>query len=324
MINSCFSVAGIVALVAGLIFIININMKHLFNLVQTQVGAVTDAEYLLVNQQGVALNGEALEAVNSEVELTKYILPDPKVRENVLASDSGTLVLPDGLWTWKRLSPVATFNNLTRAFPSYLVAFDQLITDDFSLTLVSHRPLGVLLDVRTENRLLVTIGVVFTLSVYAVSLYFYLSGHIRARVAEIEATQAMAHATSMERLKELEERFHRLVDASSIGQMVVDSNGRIEISNPAAEHVLGYESGELEGVLVDALLPTGMQDQHAQYRKQFMEAPEGRMMGAGRELEAVRKDGSKIPVEVGLTPYTDQGRQLILASIIDLSHRQYN
>lgn len=306
------------------IFIININMKHLFNLVQTQVGADTGAEYLLVNQQGVVLNGEAFEAVNSERELTKFILPDPKVRENVLARDSGTLVLPDGLWTWKRLSPVATFNNLTRAFPSYLVAFDQLITDDFSLTLVSHRPLGVLLDVRTENRLLVTIGVVFTLSVYAVSLYFYLSGHIRARVAEIEAAQAMAHATSMERLKELEERFHRLVDASSIGQVVVDSNGRIEISNPAAEHALGYESGELEGVLVDALLPTGLQDQHAQYRKQFMEAPEGRMMGAGRELEAVRKDGSKIPVEVGLTPYTDQGRQLVLASIIDLSHRQYN
>ena len=45
------------------------------------------------------------------------------------------------------------------------------------------------------------------------------------------------------------------------------------------------------------------------------------MMGIGRELEAVRKDGSPIPVEVGLTPYMDHDRQLILVSLIDLSHR---
>jgi len=41
----------------------------------------------------------------------------------------------------------------------------------------------------------------------------------------------------------------------------------------------------------------------------------------GRELQAVRKEGSKIPVEVGLTPYTDHDKQLILVNLIDLSHR---
>jgi PAS domain S-box-containing protein len=111
------------------------------------------------------------------------------------------------------------------------------------------------------------------------------------------------------------------VDASSIGQLVVDSDGRIEISNSAAERILGYESSELEGFLLDALLPAGLQEKHAHYRQQYMQAPEARMMGMGRELEAIRKDGSAIPVEVGLTPYSEQGRQLILVSIIDLSHR---
>ena len=308
------------------IFVINIEMKHLFNLVQTQGEAHLEADFLLVNQQGVVLNGEveAFEAAISEEEIAKFILPNPKVREKVLSSESGTLELPDGLWIWKKLSPVSTFNKLTRVFPKHLVAFDQLITDDFSLTLVSHRPLGALLKVRTENRLLVLVGVLFTLLVYAISLYFYLSGHVRTQVAEIDSAQAMARAASMARLKELEERFHRLVDASSIGQLVVDGDGRIEISNISAEQILGYEHGELEGSLVDVLLPTDLQEHHTHYRKQFMQAPEARMMGMGRELEAVRKDGSKIPVEVGLTPYTDQGQQLILVNLIDLSHRKYN
>ena len=52
-----------------------------------------------------------------------------------------------------------------------------------------------------------------------------------------------------------------------------------------------------------------------------MRAPETRQMGAGRKLTAVRKDGTIIPVEVGLNPYSDQGRSLVLASIIDLSAR---
>lgn len=45
-------------------------------------------------------------------------------------------------------------------------------------------------------------------------------------------------------------------------------------------------------------------------------------MGFGRELKAVKKDNTTIPVEVALNPYTDNGRSLVLVSIIDLSHRQ--
>ena len=73
--------------------------------------------------------------------------------------------------------------------------------------------------------------------------------------------------------------------------------------------------------MVDALLPDDIQEKHVHLRAQFMQAPEARMMGIGRELQAVRKDGSLIPVEVGLTPYTDHDRQLVLVSLIDLSHR---
>ena len=298
-------------------------MRHLFNLVRPPGETQLEAEYLLVNQQGIVLNGdiENFEAAESLEQNVDFMLPDAEVRERVLASNSGSLELQDGLWSWKKLSPFATFKRLTRVFPKHLVSFDQLISDDFSLKLVAHRPPSSLTSVRNENRFLISLAVISITSVYGLSLFFYLSGRVRVRLAEVEAAHAMARASSMGRMKELEERFHRLVDASSIGQLVVDSDGRIEISNLAAERILGYERGELEGTLVDALLPTRLQEQHVHHREHFMQAPEARMMGIGRELEAVRKDGSFIPVEVGLTPYTDNDRQLILVSIIDLSHR---
>ena len=54
----------------------------------------------------------------------------------------------------------------------------------------------------------------------------------------------------------------------------------------------------------------------------FRAAPEARQMGVGRKLQALRQDGTTFRVEVGLNPYTDHDRQLVLASIIDLSARE--
>jgi PAS domain S-box-containing protein len=306
------------------IIIINIEMKYLFNLVRRPGQSELEVDYSLVNNQGTLLNGEIgnLDAIDEQNPRMKFFLLHPKVWARVSMRDSGSLELDDGLWSWRTLSPVDTFKNLSQVFPQFMVAFDQLITDDFSLTLVAHRPPGAMADLRRENRILISLAVVLTLSVYGLSLLFYLSSHARARRAEADAAYAKARASNMERMKELEERFHRLVDASTIGQLVVDGKGRIEISNSAAERLLGYEKGELEGLQVDVLLPVGLQEEHARRREHYMEVPTARQMGVGRELQAVRKDGTTIAVEIGLTPYTDHGRQLVLASIIDLSQRK--
>ncbi len=306
------------------IIVINIDMKYLFNLVHIPMKTESDVEYFLVNQQGILLNigVENFKDAEAWVQSLNFTLAHPKVWEEVLANDLGSLELPDGLWGWETLSPVETFYRSTQELPKHLVAFDQLISSEFSLTLMAHRPPGILKDVRRENHMLISLGIIFILSIYSLSLFFYLSGQARARRAEVEAAYAKADAANMTRMKELEERFHRLVEVSSVGQLVIDGDGRIEISNPAAERMLGYESGELEGLQVDTLLPAGLQQKHAQLREQFMQAPEARKVGVGRDLEAVRKDGSTIPVEVGLNPYSDHDRQLILASIIDLSDRE--
>jgi PAS domain S-box-containing protein len=306
------------------IIVINIDMGYLFNLVRAPVKVDENVEYFLVNQNGIQLNGgmEGVQDADALERSVNFSRAHPQVWEQVTANDSGSLELPDGLWGWETLSPVETFNRSTVMFPQHLVAFDELISDNFSLTLMAHRSPDVLNEVRREDHLLISLGTVFILSVYALTLVFYLSSQSRARRAEVDAAYAKAQAANMARTKELEERFHRLVEASSIGQLVVDGTGRIEISNPAAERMLGYASGELEGLQVDALLSAGLQQKHAQLREEFMQAPETRRMGRGRELKAVRKDGSMIPVEVGLNPYTDHDRQLVLASVIELSDRE--
>lgn len=305
------------------ILIINIAMNYLFDIARNpeQIGA--EAYYWLLNQEGYLLNGE-IEDLSGDAP-TKHVnfgASHPKIWKSVSMRESGSFESWEGLWTWKTLSPVETFNRLIRVSPDHALTFDKVIDDDFSLTLVAHRPVTALMDLRREVRVLISLGVVLGLAVYGFALFLYLSGHVRARRAELSAAYAMARAENLARMKELEERFHRLVEASSIGQLVVDSDGRIEISNPAAERMLGYETGELQGLRVEMLLPSSLQKKHLRQREAFMQAPEARKMGEGRELAAVTKSGATIPVEVGLNPYADQGRQLVLVSIIDLSDRR--
>src|SRR5439155_5999166 len=61
---------------------------------------------------------------------------------------------------------------------------------------------------------------------------------------------------------------------------------------------------------------------HPAFRADFFVSPQTRAMGAGRELYALRKDGSEIPVEIGLNPIeTDEG-VFVLASVVDITARQ--
>jgi two-component system, sensor histidine kinase PdtaS len=68
---------------------------------------------------------------------------------------------------------------------------------------------------------------------------------------------------------------------------------------PETERLFGYSRQELIGQSVDLLVPQRVRQRD---RMAFIADPGVRAMGAGRELFALRKDGSEVPVELGLTP----------------------
>jgi len=45
-------------------------------------------------------------------------------------------------------------------------------------------------------------------------------------------------------------------------------------------------------------------------------------MGGGRDLNGLRKDGSLVPIEVGLNPFVREGRRGAIATVIDISERK--
>ena len=105
-----------------------------------------------------------------------------------------------------------------------------------------------------------------------------------------------------------------------IGVVMVDADGAIVLVNRALERLLGYTAPELIGQSIDIVVPETIRTALGDLRNGFTHAP--RALEPGRELFARRKDGSEVPVEVGLSPIPLSGRRLVLASVFDITERR--
>jgi len=122
--------------------------------------------------------------------------------------------------------------------------------------------------------------------------------------------------------KVAEERFRLAVEAAPNAIIMVAENGEIILINSQAEKYFGYQRSELIGASIDRLVPNQYTAIHSNHRAEFLSAPQKRNMGVGRDLYALRKDGSEFPVEIGLAPITTDEGTFVLATIVDITERQ--
>ncbi|HEX5025629.1 MAG TPA: PAS domain-containing sensor histidine kinase [Agriterribacter sp.] len=113
-----------------------------------------------------------------------------------------------------------------------------------------------------------------------------------------------------------------LFENATEGILLTDSKGAIILANPSAEQIFGYEKEELIDQKVEQLIPSKFQAHHANLRAGFYKAPSNRTMGSGRDLYALRKDGSEFPVEVSLSHYKQNNEQFVIAFVVDITARK--
>jgi PAS domain S-box-containing protein len=119
-----------------------------------------------------------------------------------------------------------------------------------------------------------------------------------------------------------DERFRLVVEACPSGMIMTDADGKIVLINAEAERLFGYARQELFGRSIDILVPAMTRPEHGKLRKNFVEAPEARRMGIGRDLYGARKNGTQIPIEIGLNPIQTSDGLMILSAITDISERK--
>jgi PAS domain S-box-containing protein len=125
----------------------------------------------------------------------------------------------------------------------------------------------------------------------------------------------------MEQQPESDLRLRAAVESSPSGLLMIDAEGRIVLVNREVERLFGYPREELLGRPVEMLVPPKARASHPSLRGGFFSSPSVRSMGAGRELFGRRKDGTEVPVEIGLTPVATPDGLYVISSIVDITAR---
>ncbi len=116
--------------------------------------------------------------------------------------------------------------------------------------------------------------------------------------------------------------FQALFNYASIGILITNAKGEIQMANKFIEQQFGYTESELVGLKVEVLIPPRYKERHVKHRERFSGDPHSRPMGLGMELSGLKKDGTEFPVEVSLGHYTIDGENYALGFINDISQRK--
>jgi PAS domain S-box-containing protein len=131
----------------------------------------------------------------------------------------------------------------------------------------------------------------------------------RARNAEIKLTKE-------------KDRFGALLDYASIAVIILNRQMKIMQMNPYALHLFGYTTAEISGKKLEVLLPKSMHKRHNLLHHQYFAKPANRPMAVGKDVTAVKKDGTTFPVEVNLGTYQTEDEVFVIAYVNDISVRK--
>ena len=124
-----------------------------------------------------------------------------------------------------------------------------------------------------------------------------------------------------EELRASEARWRSVIDSAVDGIVVIDAHGRIESFNPAAERLFGYEEREVVGRNVNMLMPSPYHEEHDTYLTRHLATGVQKIIGTGREVTGLRRDGTTFPLHLSVGKMMVEGEQRFTGILHDLSAR---
>jgi PAS domain S-box-containing protein len=123
-------------------------------------------------------------------------------------------------------------------------------------------------------------------------------------------------------LRDSETRSRTIIDTAVDAFITIDDMGRIERVNPAVQKLFGYSPEELLGENVRILMPSPTREEHDSYLKNYRETRIAKVIGIGREVVALRKDGTCFPAELAVSEMFLGGKPYFSGVIRDISDRK--
>lgn len=116
-------------------------------------------------------------------------------------------------------------------------------------------------------------------------------------------------------------RLRATLDTAVDGIIIIDAKGLIQDFNPSAERMFGWKAEEVLGKNIKMLMPEPYQSAHDGYLQNYHKSGKPKIIGIGREVVGLRKDGSQLPMRLAVGRMDLPGEQLFVGFVSDISDR---
>lgn len=131
-----------------------------------------------------------------------------------------------------------------------------------------------------------------------------------------ERKKAEAEARSYQ--ARLEIILNNMVD----GLITIDEKGIVQSYNKACRRIFGYAAEEVIGRNVKMLMPSQYAENHDQYIANYVKTGQAKILGIGREVEGLRKDGTTFPLDLSVAEMRHDGERLFSGIMRDVSEHK--
>jgi PAS domain S-box-containing protein len=139
------------------------------------------------------------------------------------------------------------------------------------------------------------------------------------RILALESTRGPEAVTG---LRDSEERLHAILRAAVEGIIIIDEQGLVETLNPAAEKIFGWRAEEIVGQNINHLMPIPYSREHDSYLENYRRSGRAKIIGVGREVKGLRKDGTVFPMELAVSEVRLSDRRLFAGFVRDITERR--
>jgi diguanylate cyclase (GGDEF)-like protein/PAS domain S-box-containing protein len=147
-------------------------------------------------------------------------------------------------------------------------------------------------------------------------------GADRPRAVLVTFADVTARRDAEARLRENVDLLRSVFESAVDAIVVADDRGTIESFNPAAERLFGYAFEEVRGRNVSVLMNEPHRSSHDEYVRRYRETGAKRVIGVGREVEGLRKDGSLVALELGVSELRVGGDIKFAGTLRDITARK--
>lgn len=132
----------------------------------------------------------------------------------------------------------------------------------------------------------------------------------------------LARLNAMRRVVMMQESLFNIVDNVFEGIITIDQKGSIKSFNRAAEHIFGYDHHEIMGKNIKCLMPKPQSKQHDSYLECYQKDHVAHIIGIGRKVQGLRKNGEVFPMRLSVTEIRRNHEILFIGLVSDISEEE--